>query len=409
MAGGGAQLHRPVRPGEQLVFLFGRLRHDFDLPHARRALAIAGAHAVAAGIAAADDDYMLARGGKTAARRGASLVIAGIALVLLGEEFHREAHPAHFRAGNFERSRMLRPASQHDRVEILLEAFHRHIDADFGAGAECDAFGFHLHRAAIDQGLFHFEVGNAVTQQSAHPVRLFEHGHRMPGARQLLRAGEACGAGADHRHALARLPGRHLRLDPAFFPAAIDDGAFDAFDRHRLIGDVERAAGLARGGADTAGKFGEIVRRMKDFQRVLPVAFIDEMVPVRDDIVHRAAIMAVRDAAIHATRGLVFQPFLAVRNHEFAIMLQPLFGIVIAAILALDFEKACLFTHDFNSVLQRPSPWRGLGVQFTGVGYPRLTLSPPACGRGRGWALRHSAATEAASSRSASSCFSARA
>ena len=68
------------------------------------------------------------------------------------------------------------------------------VDADFDTGAEHHAFGFHLADAAVDQMLFHLEVGNAVTQQSADAVGFFEQGHGMAGARQLLGARHAGGA-----------------------------------------------------------------------------------------------------------------------------------------------------------------------------------------------------------------------
>ncbi len=59
---GGAHLQRPVRPCQQLVFLFRRRRHDFELRHRNRALAERSADAVGASVAAADDDDMLAAG-----------------------------------------------------------------------------------------------------------------------------------------------------------------------------------------------------------------------------------------------------------------------------------------------------------------------------------------------------------
>src|SRR6201999_1552329 len=59
-AGRDAQLQRPQRPGEILVFLLGRLRHHFEIDDRDRTLADGGADAVGAGIAAADDDDLLA-------------------------------------------------------------------------------------------------------------------------------------------------------------------------------------------------------------------------------------------------------------------------------------------------------------------------------------------------------------
>ena len=74
----GAQLDRPVGPGHGAVFFFGRLRHQLELGHAGRAVPIAGADAIRAGVAAANDDDMLAGG-----RQLVFNFVAGIDLVLL--------------------------------------------------------------------------------------------------------------------------------------------------------------------------------------------------------------------------------------------------------------------------------------------------------------------------------------
>ncbi len=49
-------------PDQRLVLLLGRHGHDFELRDAGRTMAVAGAHAVAAGVSAADDDDVLAIG-----------------------------------------------------------------------------------------------------------------------------------------------------------------------------------------------------------------------------------------------------------------------------------------------------------------------------------------------------------
>src|SRR5690606_6690638 len=132
---------------------------------------------------------------------------------------------------------------------------------------------------------------------------------------------------------------------------------------------VECACCLARCGADAASEFRKVVGRLENFQRVLPVVLVNQMVPVRDDVVHRAAIMAVGNAAIHAAGCLLAQTFLAQRNDEFLVVLHPLRGILIGPVLPVDFEKAGFLAHCL---------------------------------------YLYSAATEAASSCSASSCCSAR-
>ena len=62
-----AQLQGPQRPGRGCGALFGRLGHDLKLVNAFCALAMAGAEAVCAGVAAADDEDALA-GGEDGAR-----------------------------------------------------------------------------------------------------------------------------------------------------------------------------------------------------------------------------------------------------------------------------------------------------------------------------------------------------
>ena len=68
--GAGAQNHRPQRPrragrtliGARIIADIGRLRQQFELRQAAAALAVGGAVAVAAGIAAADDNHVFPGG-----------------------------------------------------------------------------------------------------------------------------------------------------------------------------------------------------------------------------------------------------------------------------------------------------------------------------------------------------------
>ena len=78
----------------------------------------------------------------------------------------------------------------------------------------------------------------------------------------------------------------------------------DRLDPHRFVVDVERARFLAGRGTDAPGELGEIVGRMQHLQRLLPIATIDQVVPVGDDVVDRAGIVAEGNAAIHAARSL---------------------------------------------------------------------------------------------------------
>src|SRR5207249_3470483 len=102
--------------------------------------------------------------------------------------------------------------------------------------------------------------------------------------------------------------------DPTFFPALIDDGTLDVLDRHRRGVDAEDTRAFAGGGADPAGKLGEVVGLVQSVERFAPEAAINQIVPLRDQVVDRAARrhaadqcarVTERNAAIHATRALL--------------------------------------------------------------------------------------------------------
>ena len=78
-----------------------------------------------------------------------------------------------------------------------------------------------------------------------------------------------------------------------------------------VVVDVERAGGLARRRAHAARHLGEVVGGVQVERRRLPLVAVDEVVPVRDLVVDRAAVVAVGDAAVHAARRLRLRPRLA--------------------------------------------------------------------------------------------------
>src|SRR4029079_651541 len=73
-------------------------------------------------------------------------------------------------------------------------------------------------------------------------------------------------------------------------------------------------------GADAAGELGKVVGRMQNVERGPPLLAIDEIVPVRNDVVDRAARLAERDAAIHAARALLDRGLVLQREDELAII-----------------------------------------------------------------------------------------
>ena len=114
------------------------------------------------------------------------------------------------------------------------------------------------------------------------------------------------------------VPGR-LRMHPAFFPALVDDEMLDRLDAHRIVVDVQRARRFARRRAHPAGELGKIVGRVQDIECLAPLVPVHQVVPVGNDVVHRASGLAERNAAIHAARTLLRRFVVLERENEFAI------------------------------------------------------------------------------------------
>ena len=176
--------------------------------------------------------------------------------------------------------------------------------------------------------------------------------------------------------------------DPAFLEAAIGDGALDRLDGHRHVVDVERARGFARRRTYAAGHLGEVVGRVKVLRRLLPVGVEDEVVPVGDLIVDRAAGVTIGDAAVHAAGCLDLRVFLAQGLDEFAPMLQALRDRRVLALGALEFEEACNLAHSSSlSAVRKPAgsdtvapaniSWRGEVLQALAILRPISIFSRP--------------------------------
>ncbi|MNM95439.1 hypothetical protein D3C81_1078840 [compost metagenome] len=333
-------------------------------------MAIRRTDAVGTRIATADHDHVLA------IRADVVHGVAGHFLVLRDQEFQRVVHAGQLTARHRQVARHFRAAGQHHGVELVHQRLRGHRLAGvvhdtggqfaFGhhhARPERHAFGLHLLDAAVDQRLLHLEVGDAIAQQAADAVVLLEHRHVMAGAGQLLRGSQASRAGADHGHGLAGLVRGHVRRHPALFPGLVDDGVLDRLDAHRQFIDAERAGGLARCRADAAGELGEVVGLVQHLDRRLPVLAVHQVVEVRDDVVDRAAVVAERDAAVHAARTLELRFAVGQREHEFLVVLHALDYRFVALILARKFEKASRLTHVASLVLLRRAGQAGPAVR----------------------------------------------
>ncbi len=113
------------------------------------------------------------------------------------EELHGEMNALEMAALDGQVARLGRAGAEDDGVELAEEVLGRIILADFGVGAEDDAFGGHLVDAALHQGLVQLHVGDAVHEQAAEAVGALKDGDPVAGAVELGGGAEAGRAGAD--------------------------------------------------------------------------------------------------------------------------------------------------------------------------------------------------------------------
>ena len=168
-----------MRPGQRLVFLLRRLRHDFELRDALGTLPERRADAVGARVAAADDDDVLVL--RRNLFRLGLLRLARYAAVLLRQEIHRVVEAVEVAPRRFgeEVERLFGADREQHGVVLAFEFFRRKILADVDAAMEGHALGFHLLDAPRDDGLFHLEIGNAIDEQAAGLARSSRRrGHR---------------------------------------------------------------------------------------------------------------------------------------------------------------------------------------------------------------------------------------
>ena len=192
---------------------------------------------------------------------------------------------------------------------------------------------------------FKLEIRDAVAEQTADAVVLFKNRDGVAGAAQLLCGSKARGAAADDGNTLASSLLGRLGVNPAFVPGALHDGTLDELDGNRRLVDAEHARGFARCGADAAGELGKIVRRMEAANGGLPAVAVDEIVPVGNEVVDRAAGVAKRHTAIHAASALLALFLLGERLVDFEPILDALVGLAPRGLCPFDFQKASDLTH----------------------------------------------------------------
>src|ERR1700761_1930373 len=141
----------------------------------------------------------------------------------------------------------------------------------------------------------------------SNTVTVCPHLLRSSATARAAGPGRAGGPGADDGGRAAGPAGWGRRRDPALGPRPLGDRQLDLLNGDRFVVDRQHACRLARRRADEPGELREVVGGVQLLDRVAPLVAVDEGVPVRDEVAQRAALMAERDAAVHAAGALAAQ------------------------------------------------------------------------------------------------------
>lgn len=297
--------------------------------HLGRAQAHRAAHAVHAGVAAAEHHHALAvevgqgDGVFPAGNRPAVRIIATDDAAVLHQERQRRQHALQVLAVEAAIGVAVGAGAQEHRVMRVQQLLQADVTADLHAQAELHAHAFEHLAAATDHVLVQLEAGNAKLQQATNLlVAVVDHGSDA-GMREAVGTGQAGRAGTDHRHRVAGgLHGGHVR-PPAGGQRGIDDVLLYRADGH-CAELLQRAAAFAQPvlRADPAAHFRQRVGAVAQGGRFMDAVFLHQLQPLRNGVVHRALPAAVGVAAIQAAAGLVLGVFLA----ELAVQLTPVAG-----------------------------------------------------------------------------------
>ncbi len=162
--------------------------------------------------------------------------------------------------------------------------------------------------------LFQFHIGDTVHKQAANPVGALKHRHLMAAPVKLIRHSKPRRAAPHHSYALT---GAHLwRIGRciAFLISIFNDGILVLLGGDWLVMQAAGAGRLAQRRAHTGGKLREIIGLMQTVVSLFPVPCINQIVPLRHQIVQRTAgshaaqghaRLAKRHAAVHTTGALL--------------------------------------------------------------------------------------------------------
>ena len=125
----------------------------------------------------------------------------------------------------------------------------------------------------------------------------------------------------------------------------VDDGELDRLDGHGVVVDPEHTGALAGCRTKRAGELREVVGGVQPVDGLPPMGAIDEIVPVRDEVPERAALVAEGDAAVHAARRLLGELGLGPGLQDLAPVLDSRRDRPVGLLGARVLDETCDLTH----------------------------------------------------------------
>ena len=96
-----------------------------------------------------------------------------------------------------------------------------------------------------------------------------------------------------------------MRKHPVVLECPVNYRNFDLFDSDRWLVDSENTRALTRCRAESAGELRKIVGRVKSFDSLCALVAPGKVIPLWNQVAKRATLVAKRDAAVHASAGLL--------------------------------------------------------------------------------------------------------
>ena len=259
-------------------------------------------------------------------------------------------------------------ADRHDhRVVLGGQVGGRDVATDVLVIDEADPLLLEDVDPAVDDPLLELGVRDAEPHQAARALVALVHGDLVAALIELGGHRQTGRAGADHGDRLAGAAARWVGHHPPLLERPLGDRHLDLLDRHRVVVDRQHAGRLTRGRTYPAGELGKVVGGVELVDRLVPLVPIDEVVPVRDQVAERAALVAERDAAVHAPRALPPQLLRRLKVEVLPVIVHALLGIALVEADPMDLQERAELSHGYS-----PAP--GTAVA-TGIVPPAASAS----------------------------------